>query len=119
MIPVYKSGFKTMEEALKMRYQNQTWLVKLWRHRWALWRPFWTLRAWFLDNFFPTEEDLEWRRALDMGPVTLREAWKVSRVMYKLKLKLWYTEEEVGLTVKEEFPSDLSATAEANVKTLN
>ena len=72
------------------RYQNQPWYIRLWRRRWYLAIPYWTLLYW--GNRWSDGEitDFHMARKLAVGQAQRNMKW-------------WYTMEECGLRFSEKF----------------
>ena len=64
---------------LQDRYQCQPWYIKLWRRRWYLTIPYWTIRAWLNSN----------NHGFDF-----RVLWGITTGMAQSQMKWYYTSEE-------------------------
>ena len=67
------------DEELKQRYQFQPWYIKLWRRRWYLTIPYWTLRT------VLNEANKEF---------SIKDLWGISTGMAQSQMGWYYTIEE-------------------------
>lgn len=70
------------DDALANRYQHQPWYVQLWRRRWYLLIPIWTIDKWMLT----------WQ---DGERVSLADAYSWAKGWTHYKMRWWYSMEEV------------------------
>jgi hypothetical protein len=78
------------EENLAGRYQHQPWYIKLWRMRWLLMVPVWTLRR-------------VGHQYSDGYALTPRFSWSLARGTAHYKMDYWYTMDEVEARIGEKF----------------
>lgn len=69
---------------LANRYQFQSWYIKLWRRRWYLLIPFWTIIHFIAER----DEPPEWK-------LSLGECWHLAIGVAQGKMHWWHTMEEV------------------------